>query len=67
MPQTDKDNDPLLERLDAILKLAQDMAILESARAGMTRDAIRKIVPVGNNRISAIMSCMPRQQRGAKD
>jgi hypothetical protein len=56
-------NDPVLERLDSILKLAQDVAILQAARAGMTRDGIRKIVPVSNNRISEIVSSLPRQRR----
>lgn len=67
MARTPREADPVLERLDAILRLSQDMAIFEAARAGLTRDSIRKIVQVGNNRISAIMSCVPRSRQGAKE
>jgi hypothetical protein len=65
MPRTNG-GDPLLEKLEAILRLAQDMAILQAAQAGMTREGIRKIIPVGNNRISQIMSRLPRDRRDEK-
>ena len=65
MARNPKETDPVVERLDALLRLSQDMAILDAARAGLTRDSIRKIVRVDSNRISAIMSSMPRPRKGS--
>lgn len=47
--------DPILEELHAIRGVLQDLMILECARTGMTREELRRIVPVDKTRISRIM------------
>jgi hypothetical protein len=49
-----RESDPVLERLDAILSVVQDLLVLESAKAGLRRQDIRRFLPVDNNRISKI-------------
>lgn len=53
-------DDPVLEKLDDILAVLQDLLILESAKAGVRREDLRRIVPVSNDRISRIMKHVRR-------
>ena len=39
------------EKLDAILSALQDLVIIEGAKAGLTKDAVRSILRVNNDRI----------------
>ncbi len=48
-------SDPVGERLDAILIVLQNLLIIEGARAGITRDHLRPLVGVSNERLSAVM------------
>jgi hypothetical protein len=54
MKRKEKHDDPVVERLDAVLTVLQDLLILECARTGMKRPELRTIVAVDNNRISRI-------------
>lgn len=54
--------DPVVAKLDAILSVLQDMLILQSANAGIKRDSIRRIIPVGTHRISRITQHMRRSK-----
>ncbi len=56
-------SDPIADKLDAILIVLQNLLIIEGARAGMTRDHLRPLVGVSNERLSAIM----RHLRPAKN
>jgi DNA-binding transcriptional regulator GbsR (MarR family) len=47
--------DPVAGTLNSILATLQDLLILEGARAGITRDDLRRIVGVSNERVSAVM------------
>jgi len=46
--------DPMLEELRGIRGVLEDLLILECARTGMNRPALRAVVGVDNNRISRI-------------
>jgi len=55
------------EKLEAIVRLLEDLFVLEAARAGLTRDNIRAVLPVDNNRISAIMRGLKRKRGAGAD
>jgi hypothetical protein len=57
------ESDPIAVRLDAILTVLQNLLIVEGVKLGMTRDELRPIVGVQNNRVSAVM----RQLKKAKN
>ncbi len=46
--------DPIIEELQGIRAVLQDLLIIECARTGMSREDLRAIVAVNNNRISRI-------------
>ena len=57
------ESDPVVEKLDAILAVLENLLIVEGVKLGMTRDELRPIVGVDNNRVSAVM----RQLKKAKN
>jgi hypothetical protein len=57
--------DPVVQKLDAILSVLQDLMILEGAKVGIKREDLRKIVAVGNNRISRVTKHVRRSQKGS--
>lgn len=63
MSRTRGESDPVMEKLDAILGVLQNLLIVEGVKLGMTRDELRPIVGVDNNRVSAVM----RQLKHAKN
>jgi hypothetical protein len=46
------------EKLDTIIRLLEDLFILEAARAKIGRDSIRSIIGVHTTRISKVMKGM---------
>lgn len=59
--------DPVVEKLDAILTVFQNLLIFEGAKVGMTRDELRPIVGVANNRLSEIMRYAKRGKNSRND
>jgi hypothetical protein len=63
--------DATIERLDAILAVLQNLLIFEGAKLGLTRDQVRRMVAVDNNRMSAVMSqvkkAMNRKETNGED
>ena len=51
-------NDPIQEKLDAVIRLLQDLFILEATRGGVGQEAIRKLLGVRMARVSAIAKRM---------
>lgn len=54
MATSNKDYDQLIEKLDKIQMLLQDILIIQSARAGVTKGETREIVGVSSSRVSRI-------------
>jgi len=54
MATSNKDYDQLTEKLDKIQMLLQDILIIQSARAGVTKGKAREIVGVSSSRVSRI-------------
>jgi hypothetical protein len=50
--KTAKDN--LGEKLDVVIRLIQDLFILEATRAGIQQEEIRKVLGVRKTRVSSI-------------
>lgn len=44
----------LEEKLDALLRLTQDLFIVQALKAGMTNSGIRRVLGVQNTRVSNI-------------
>lgn len=59
--------DPVVEKLDAILTVLQNLLIFEGAKVGMTRDELRRIVAVDNNRLSNVMRHVKRAKKTGDD
>ena len=60
MARNSPEQDPVVNRLDAILALLQDLFILEATRAQVTRGGVRTILGVRNERISRVMKHVVR-------
>jgi len=60
-------SDPIAERLDAILVVLQNLLIIEGATAGMTRDQLRPLLGVSNERLSAVMRHLRRAKNSSDD
>ncbi len=56
-------SDPIHQELHAILGVLQDLMILQCASTGMTREDLRRIVPVNKTRISKIMKHVRRKAK----
>ena len=64
MPRNASTGDPVRQELHAILGVLQDLLILESARTGMKREDLRRVVAVDTTRISRIMKHVRRTTKG---
>lgn len=58
--------DPLGPKLDAILNVLRDLVILESARGGLSRDQVRKMLGVSPARVSRIWKYLKKVAPNAK-
>ena len=58
METSNKDIDQVKEKLDKIQMLLQDILIIQSARAGITKGKTREIVGVSSSRVSRIWQHM---------
>lgn len=54
MPRKQSNEDPVLAKLSAIHTILQDLLVIEGARAGISKSEVRKIVEVGDARVTWI-------------
>jgi len=54
MRKTTEGNDVLSNKLDVVIRLLEDLFILESTKAGMKKEDLRKILAIDKNRIGRI-------------
>ena len=54
------------DKLDIVIRLLEDLFILEAASAGFSRDAIRRVISVDNNRISRVSMGLAGKKKRAK-
>lgn len=59
--------DPIAHTLDSILTVLQNLLIIEGAKAGMTRDDLRPLVGVSNERLSAAMRHLRPSKKSTVD
>jgi len=64
MPENGAGRAPILGELHAIRGVLEDLLIIECARTGMTRDELRRIVPVDKTRISRLMKHARKAAKG---
>ncbi len=64
MERNGKDN-AVVQRLDAVLNVMQNVLIIEGARAGMSKAEVRKMVGVGDARVSGVWRHLKLSERGA--
>lgn len=55
MTQSDSKSKETEKKLDAIIRLLENLYILDAARAGIGRDHIRAVLGVHTTRISSVM------------
>lgn len=54
MPRKHVKSDPVCERLDLVIRLLQDLLIMEGVKAGINKEELRKILAIDKLRIFRI-------------
>lgn len=54
MPKRNAKADPIRDRLDLIIRLLQDLLIMEGVRAGINKEELRKILAIDKLRVVRI-------------
>lgn len=57
-------HDPVSERLDTMIRLLEDLFIVQAVKAGINKEELRKILAIDRKRVTRISKHMKEQAEG---